>query len=95
MKVIILFRNSVGYSWCEGGNWSDYLHYCCESRVISGEIAMLFIDLRGLFLVCLRGWVDTVEDQSCISVSHQFKFTKYVFSILKMTSLAISPEKCR
>ena len=29
----------------------------------------------------LKGWVDTVEDQSCIPVSHQFKFVSHKINI--------------
>ena len=45
--------------------------------VISGEMAMLVIYLCGLLPSCIKGWVDTVKNQICIPVSHQFKFVSH------------------
>ena len=47
--------------------------------VIPSEMAMLFINLRGLLPI--KEWVDTFNDQSCIPVSHQFKFVAHKINI--------------
>ena len=46
---------------------------------------MLFINLRGLLpnllKTYIKGWVDTIKDQSCIPVPHQFKFASHKINI--------------
>ena len=47
------------------------------TTVSQGEMAMLFMNLRGLLSTCLKhsikGWVDIAKDQSCIPLPHRFK----------------------